>query len=247
MARYLLLQFRAELAVSDEERETFARQAEIPIPEIAVRNYLRAGADSPLLHEDLEDLSGVFIGGASTVSASQLETSPLLQQAAEDLSLIIERDIPTLASCFGFQLGARILGKELHKSEEEQESGSLFLELSREGEQDPLLQTLRDRETGKSGGFIITVHREGLRTLPEGTVRLVKNNYWEQAYRIRGKRFWAFQGHPELDFEAVKGRLWVYKNEYDLDDAAYEKILAQFRHHNEANDLLKVFCELHSS
>ncbi|MCB0329962.1 MAG: hypothetical protein KDD70_09870 [Bdellovibrionales bacterium] len=244
MSKYLLLQYREEAEVAKEEIETFARQAEIDVCQLDAWNYLgKEASHAAALHFD--KYVGVFIGGASTISVREHDSREALQLGVQDSKILVQEGIPTFASCFGFQLAALALECEVVHCPEEQENCSLAIHLTEEGLHDELLTKLQRTPGEVMVGHMITVHREGITSLPAGCVRLAQATYWEQIFRVEGKPFWAFQGHPEVDEQALRERLWIYREKYDLHTKEqFDEILSQYEPVHEANKLLAYFCEM---
>ncbi len=102
---------------------------------------------------------------------------------------------PVLGVCYGHQLLAYALGGTVRPTTGGFEIGTVDIELTEAGQEDPLLGALTDADDPPR---FHQVHGDVVGTLPPDAVHLAKNGHTElQAFRL-GDRTWAVQFHPEF-------------------------------------------------
>jgi GMP synthase (glutamine-hydrolysing) len=117
--------------------------------------------------------------------------------------------------------------------------GTFDLELTDEGQADPLLGTLPARFEAQLG------HNDRAASLPDGVVHLASSRLCAyQALRIPGKPIWATQFHPELDRETNLDRYRRYRANYGVRVAENATAEDVFRESPESSGLLKDFLDL---
>ena len=206
MKPFLLLSIRGEEAAADNEYESFLRftgllEAELPRVNLA---------QEELPEVDLDEWSGILLGGGPWNTSDAQETKSAAQVAAEKAILrllddVVSRDFPFLGACYGIGTLGLHQGALVDRSWPEP-VGPLSVSLTSEGETDPLF-------AGVPGDFAAYGgHKEAMVTLPTGAVQLATSAACPvQAFRV-GSNVYATQFHPELDLEGVCTRIDVYKN-----------------------------------
>lgn len=224
MKPFLLLATRAEDVPADEEYELFLRYAGVTEREL-VRVRMEA---APLGRIDLDDWSGIFVGGGPFNASDPAELKSPVQRRVEAefaalLDEVVERDFPFLGACYGVgTLGAH-QGARIDRTFAEPIS-VIDLELTEEGAADPLLAELPARFTGFVG------HKEAIAELPTSATLLVRGDVCPvQMFRV-GHNVYATQFHPELDLDGITTRIYAYAghgyfaaNELDLTLAAVRR------------------------
>jgi GMP synthase (glutamine-hydrolysing) len=111
-----------------------------------------------------------------------------------------------LFTCYSIGVLTRLLGGEVSRGYPE-DTGPVSVDLTADGESDPLLGTLAHRFTA------LTAHKEGAARVPEGATLLATNEACPvQAYRV-GERLYATQFHPEPTTRAFTERMAVYRDD----------------------------------
>ena len=99
-----------------------------------------------------------------------------------------------------------------------EDTGPVAVELTRDGQSDPLFGGLATRFTA------LTAHKEGAAEVPPGSVLLATNEACPvQAYRA-GDRLYATQFHPEPTTRDFTERMAVYRNDGYFEADAYDTI-----------------------
>ena len=217
MKPFLLLATRAEDDAADGEYGAFLKFGGLSEDQL-VRHRLEA---SPLPELDLDDYSGIILGGSPfTSSVPQHSKSEAQVRAEAELSTlmdeIVARDFPLLGACYGVGVVGTHQGAVLDGTYGEP-VGPTFVDLTEEGKTDPLLSVLPERFEAFVG------HKEAVTVLPPSAVRLAGSESCPvQAFRV-GRNIYATQFHPELDVPGIQARIEIYKNEgYFLPEKAGE-------------------------
>jgi GMP synthase (glutamine-hydrolysing) len=122
-----------------------------------------------------------------------------------------------LFTCYGIGVVTRMLGAEVSRAYPE-DTGPVAVDLTTEGESDPLLGTLAHRFTA------LTAHKEGAAKVPDGATLLATNEGCPvQAYRV-GDRLYATQFHPEPTTRAFTERMAVYRDDGYFPASDYDTV-----------------------
>ena len=175
------------------------------------------------LPDDVFDrYSGFLIGGSpfnitdpdSTKNESQRRLEADLERIAARAA---EARTAALFTCYGIGVVTRMLGGTVSRAWPE-DTGPVAVELTRDGQSDPLLGGLATRFTA------LTAHKEGAAEVPPGSVLLATNAACPvQAYRA-GDRLYATQFHPEPTTRDFTERMAVYRNDGYFEADAYDTI-----------------------
>jgi GMP synthase (glutamine-hydrolysing) len=132
--------------------------------------------------------AAMFFGGDMNVD--QEDEYPWLRDEKRLLRELLDRGTPVLGVCLGAQLLAEAAGGEVRKAERP-EIGWHEIELTPEGEADPLLGLMPQRF--ESFGYH---HYEWLE--PPGGVTLARSRLARQAFRLGERPAWGLTFHPEV-------------------------------------------------
>ena len=151
----------------------------------------RAGLDWPAP----ATVAGVVVTGSS---AMVTDREPWSERSADWLRRAVAAGLPVLGICYGHQLLADALGGVVADHPGGPEVGTVPIELTDAAGDDPLFRTLPHRFDAQAS------HRQSVRRLPDGAVRLAGNDFEpHHAFRI-GERAWGIQFHPEFGPEATR-------------------------------------------
>lgn len=143
----------------------------------------------------LAGLAGVVITGSHAMVS---EREPWSEGAAAWLRAAVQAGVPVLGICYGHQLLAHCLGGEVGYHPGGIEIGSVEVQLLPGASGDPVLGALPPVFP------VQVVHRQSVRTLPKGAVRLASNGHEpNQAFRV-GVAAWGVQFHPEFSAQAMR-------------------------------------------
>jgi GMP synthase (glutamine-hydrolysing) len=206
MKPFLFLGIRAQDAVADDEYAAVLRCARLDEPDVR-RVRLERDVLGPL---DLDDWSGIVVGGGPWNISDPEESKPAEQRRGEarlrDLALqVVEADFPFLGACYGIGTLGTLAGGVVDRTWSEP-IGAVTISLTEEGRADPLLGELPPVFDAFLG------HKEAVSTLPGGAVLLASSATCPvQAFRI-GQRVHATQFHPELDVDSIVMRIETYQD-----------------------------------
>jgi len=200
--KFLFLQFRENRKAALSEKKSFLRVLKIPPSQFKIKNFFREKVN--LSRKEILKFDGLIIGGSSEFSLSEKKEKKELwrkvKKAIDCLENIRKEKIPILGICFGHQILAYILGGEIGRVKNQEETGSSFVFLTEKGKSDLLF-------SGLPGKFIVQQgHKDSLKKLPPGAILLAKGRRCKiQAFRF--KNIYGVQFHPELNLRDVKLKL----------------------------------------
>ncbi|MCL6424220.1 glutamine amidotransferase [Brachybacterium sp. JHP9] len=185
--------------------------------------------DAPLPPIDLEEISGIILGGSPfNTSDPDEEKSPEQRRAESDLAAlldeVVEADFPFFGACYGVGTLGVHQGGLIDRTYGEA-VGGVTVTLTEEGLADPLV-----REAGVPAQFTGFVgHKEAVTQLPAHAVLLGSGeNAPVQMFRVR-ENLYATQFHPELDAAGLEHRIRVYRDNGYFDPAEMEDLIARVR------------------
>ena len=204
MKPFVLLATRAEDVPADEEYALFLRYTGLA-PDGLRRVRLEAG---PMPHLDLDEISGIFVGGGPFNASDPAEVKSPVQHRVESefaalLDEVVARDFPFLGTCYGVgTLGAH-QGAVIDRTHSEP-IGVVPVSLTAAGASDPLL-------AGMPATFEAFVgHKEAISQLPASATLLASSPTCPvQMFKV-GENVYATQFHPELDLEGITTRIHAY-------------------------------------
>jgi GMP synthase (glutamine-hydrolysing) len=234
---FLLLAVREDDAAADNEYDAFLGFTGLEESTLQRVRLERR----PLGEVDLDDWSGIFIGGGPFNASDPEASKSAVQQRVEAelhtlLDEVVARDFPLLGACYGIGIiGTHQRGVVDRRYAEP--IGPATITLTPEGRTDPLLADLPDAFDAFLG------HKEALSELPAGAVRLASSAACPvQAFRV-GSHVYATQFHPELDVQGLCTRIDVYKHAgyFEPDQADSLKEMARQAHVFEPPKILQRF------
>jgi GMP synthase (glutamine-hydrolysing) len=236
---FLLLGIRGEDAAADNEYESFLGFTGL---EESTLHRVRLER-RPLGSVDLDDWSGIFIGGGPFNASDAPATKSPVQRRVEAelhslLDVVVERDFPLLGACYGIGVIGTHQNGIVDRRYAEPIS-RVRIALTAEGRADPLLADLPDHFEAFLG------HKEAMSDLPPGAVRLASSVACPvQAFRV-GTNVYATQFHPELDVQGLCTRIDVYKHAgyFEPDQADSLKEMAREGHVFEPPKILHRFVQ----
>lgn len=226
MKPFLLLATRAEDRAADNEYASF-----LDFAGLDEQDFRRLRLERQALGDiDLDDWSGILLGGSPFNSSDPEEAKSALQRRVEaDLHRLLDRvvaaDFPFLGTCYG----VGILGQHQGAVVDHQYAepvGPVPVTLTPAGRRDPLLSGVPPTFQAFVG------HKEAISRLPPGAVLLAGAPACPvQAFRI-GSRVYATQFHPEMDAAALGIRIDVYRHAGYFDPGQADELKAQARRSN---------------
>lgn len=232
--RLLLLQIRDGKQVRREEHQSFVNYCRLRPEQIDILNVF----DTPAFSADVADgYDALLVGGASEANVLEPERYPFVDNAQRLLLNSLERDQPVFASCFGFQLAVLALGGRIRHKDQGFEMGTLPISLTLAAGKDPLFWDMPDPF------MAVSVHRQYATELPRQCQVLALTDACIHAFKVKDRRFWAFQFHPEVDKRILVERLTYYKAHYTDGDDHLDQVLANAVETPESNALMTAFVD----
>lgn len=201
---FVLLATRAQDGPADEEYALFLRFTGLP-PERLRRVRLERESMPDL---DLDEISGILVGGSPFNASDPIERKSAVQQRVEAeiaalVEAIVARDTPFLGACYGVGTLGTHLGAPIDGTYAEPIS-VVDVTLTAEGRDDPLAARLPETFPAFVG------HKEAISELPSGAVLLASSPTCPvQMFRL-GQNVYATQFHPELDLDGIVTRIHAY-------------------------------------
>ena len=156
---------------------------------------------------DVPDLGAAMVfGGAMHVD--QEGDNPWMRGEKRMLGKLLGRGVPLLGVCLGAQLLAEVAGAAPRRAPEP-EIGWKRIELTQEGQDDPVLGALPE-------ALDVFEWHSYEAPLPDGAVALARSQVCLQAYRLNGSPAWGLQFHPEVTMR----ELGVWLDNYTDDEDA---------------------------
>lgn len=138
---------------------------------------------------------GVIVPGSSS---SVREEARWMLGLQAWIRMTVEREVPFLGVCFGHQLLGEALGGRVEKNPVGREIGTVQIELTREGQADPLFAGIPRIFRANA------THQDAVVQLPPGATVLATNDHGLQAFRATPTAA-GIQFHPEMDADVVRG------------------------------------------
>jgi GMP synthase (glutamine-hydrolysing) len=188
----------------------------------------------------LRGMDAVVIGGSGDYSVHDPRSVRWVTALREVLDAALERGMPGFGVCFGHQLLGYHLGQPVNTDENHAELGTVEVELTGAGREDPLFRRLSVRFDVHTG------HSDHVDGVPEGVELMARNDRLQtQAFKVRGKRFYSTQFHPDMTGEEAHDRYHAYQASLRLASATHTVPSAAFQMgSDESVALLGLFFEL---
>lgn len=230
----LLIQIRDDTDTRIEELASFSHFCGVAVEQFRILNVF----DTPDCSDyDLQDIDAVLVGGSSEASVLDPEGYPFVTAIQQLLLRCIEQQLPTFASCFGFQLAVLALGGKIVHQSRDFEMGTLAISLSEYAQEDVLFGSL------PNPFMAVSVHRDSALSLPEGCVSLAFTKHCVHALKVSSAPFWASQFHPEVNRSILVQRLSQFREHYTQGDNHLQQVLTAAQETPHSNGLLKAFID----
>lgn len=230
---YRLLQARdPDEPVRAEERAAFAEKLGVALEQVVPYDLL---AEPARLADVTRGVDAVLVGGSGRYGIN--DDAPWLRPFVDLLGELAAHDVPTFASCFGFQGLVVALGEAVVSDPDGAEVGTFEVARCDGAEGDPVFGDLPVTFAAQCG------HKDRALALPAGAVHLVRSERCPyQALRL-GRNVYATQFHPELSQADNRQRFQRYFREYQsaFGEEEARSILDAFRPSPEATSVLPRF------
>lgn len=161
---------------------------------------------TPFPIEGLSEFDGLVFGGSGDCSVidpqNQAWVTPLLRIVEQTL----QTSLPAFGLCFGHQLLAKTLGAPVETRPDQAESGTISINLTKAGREDPLFGPLSSPFRAHTG------HSDSVMEVPTGVTLLASGEHHKaQAFRVEGRPFFSTQFHPDLTGAQAQERYRAYQ------------------------------------
>jgi GMP synthase (glutamine-hydrolysing) len=239
---FVLLATRAEDQPADEEYALFLRHAGLDERDL-IRVRLEA---EPMPDFDLDELSGIFVGGGPFNASDPPERKSAVQRRVEAefgalLDEVVARDFPFLGACYGVGTLGVHQGAPIDRTYAEPIS-VVPVTLTDAAASDPILAGLPPTFNAFVG------HKEAIRSLPASATLLGSSPTCPvQMFRVR-TNVYATQFHPELDVESITVRIHAYANHgyFAADELALTLAAVRRAEVSHPSRMLRAFVERHA-
>jgi GMP synthase (glutamine-hydrolysing) len=230
--KILVLQIRENLSVQIEEMESFIKFSGITSIHFDSFNVFKTPVfDSSIL----SGYDALIVGGASEASVLEPKKYPFVISIITTMQYCIKENFPVFASCFGFQAAVLALEGKITTQKSGFELGTYSMTMTSSAKLDPVFKGI------DNGFYAVSVHQEKATTLPNQCELLAYTESCAHAFRVKGKNFWAFQFHPELDMLTLKERLGIYQEKYTQNPDHFKETIDSLKETPQANLLVKNF------
>lgn len=232
----LVVQFRHGAEVAQEQKCFLAE-----FPELE-NKVTFVNATEEAMPTDLSPYAGLLLAGSAQYYLSKPEgIGPWQQDVFDLLDAALEKEMPVLGICFGFQLIASHQGATLTRIPEQKQSGTFMVTRFETGHEDELLGHLPEEHAA------LFAHQDAVVELPDHIVPLCRTERVEcTSFRLAGKRVWGTLYHPELNGHRVVERMSLIPDGGSgyRDGKSDEEVLALFSPTPEAASVLHRFAEI---
>ena len=231
--KILFLQVRKD-AMKEHEFLCFDRLMNVP-----QENFIRVDVFKDDLNLSLLDnVDAVILAGTGHYfegSGHPDELPGLIDLIKE----IYERKIPMLAIGYGHEAVALAFGGEVVQNPKLREIGTIEMERTMEGKDDPIFRHLPDN-------FYVQIgHNHSVTKPPPGTLDIITNHKKNccEVFVFEDCPIYAIQFHPELEHKDVVVRMNFYKKKYFDQGVELDKVIEQSRETPDANRILNLFID----
>ncbi len=233
--KILLMQIRDDEVTRKQEFDEFVRYGKLDPNQITVLDVFK----TPFFDvQIIDEYDALFVGGSSDASVRLPEVYIFVESCKKLMKHCYDNDVPTLASCFGFQLAVEALGKKIILDAEAMEMGTYDIILNDAAKTDKLFSGINDSFMAVSG------HKERALELPDNAILLASSTLCPyHAFTFKNKPFYAFQFHPEVDKDDLIARITRYKDRYLDGDGHLQKIIDSCQETPQSNQLIENFID----
>lgn len=235
--KILLMQIRGDELTLEEEFLSFVQFSDLREEQVTPINVYTTRQFEPKI---IEDYDALFIGGSSDATVRDEETFDFIPACKLLIRYCYAKNIPVLASCFGFQLAMKELGSNVILDKDNMELGIHPVELTAEAKLDKLLQGYPNHF------FVVSGHQERADSIPKDAILLAKTAKCPyHLVKFKDKPFYCFQFHPEIDRPVLISRITRYQRKYLGDDPeALQAVIDSATHETHwSNKLVKDFVD----
>lgn len=234
--KILFLQFRTDKSQKHERVCIMTKMKLLP-QNFEIYNVLDPNQKLPTA-ADLSNFAGIITGasGQFNITDEDNQIKKFIERARPLFIAMIQKDIPTLAICFGHQLIAQLFGGSVIRDNDQRETGTLEVTLTNTGKKAKIYQGVPMKFN------VVLGHRDSVVSLPKNAKLLAFSQKCRiESYQI-GENVFTTQFHPELNLDDLIWRLKLYP-EY-LNGQTIAEIRTQYQEITYAAKILTNFKKL---
>jgi GMP synthase (glutamine-hydrolysing) len=187
----------------------------------------------------LQDCDAVILAGSGEVELTSPRLTSVLPVVEAFVRAAAERGVPFLGVSFGHQLAVHAFHGTVVNDPALSELGISRVQLTGEGQGDPLFRGLPERFPAIAG------HNDSVEAPPPDFELLAGGDRCPiQALRLRDSVFYTLQFHPELDEDDLRLRIQHYRDRYVSSPDETDAALAELEPTPDANSLVMRFLGL---
>ena len=184
---------------------------------------------------ELAALAGIIVTGSHDMVTDRAEWS---ERTGQWLARAARAGVPVLGICYGHQLLAHALGGQVGYNPSGVEMGTVEIQLTPEGADDPLFRGLPPAFNANAS------HHQQVAVLPEDAVLLARSRFEpHHAFRV-GPCAWGVQFHPEFDAAVMRSYIEHEAEDLRRDGLDPESILTAVAPTPVAASVLGKFADL---
>lgn len=197
----LLVQFRTDGSEA-HERDCFREAFESKDVDFECVNAVKDDISGDML----AGKDGVILGGSGQYYLSNGDGADTwVPRSIEFIKKTLDKDIPTLGICYGYQILGKALGGDVIREEDRKETGTFTITSLPDSEDDPLFTGIPDSFEAQLG------HKDVLVGLNGNTYSLAESEkVHPQGFKVKGAQAWGVLFHPELNARRMKERMDMF-------------------------------------
>jgi len=219
MKKVLILQFRPEKEVSDDEFKAFLKYGGLNEKEVE-----RIEAHEGFKDIDLDDYSALIIGGSPYSVSDGKKTDAQIKTEEKLFKLMREvkkKDFPYWGNCYGLGTIATACNGIVSQDKYSESVGAVEILLNENAKKDDLLSGLDEKF------YAFVGHKEACQIVPPDAILLASSKTCPIQLIRYGKNVYASQFHAELDSDGLALRIEYYKDKGYFKSEDAEKLIKE--------------------
>ncbi|MBT4153089.1 MAG: hypothetical protein HOE53_00380 [Candidatus Magasanikbacteria bacterium] len=227
-----IIQYRTDISKQHEQRCFLEEYADI------AERIVFLDAITEIFPDNLFNVGGVILAGSGEFMLGNGDGEGTWKdRTLTFIDRLIEKDIPLLGVCFGYQFIALHYGASITNAELMRESGTRIMRVLEAAKEDPLFAHMPAVFDAQFG------HKETIINLPDHLIALAGTDQVEvNSFRVEGTRVWGTLAHPEINPQRMMDRLGMYPAY--AEGQSFDHISRGLRESPEATSLLHAFAAI---
>ncbi|KPU45730.1 GMP synthase [Oxobacter pfennigii] len=184
---------------------------------------------------DINDVSAIIITGSHSMVSDFEDWSVMLSKWLKDTA---SGKVPILGICYGHQLLAQTFGGTVGYHPRGKEFGTVYIELTEDGEKDPLLGVLPEKFFGH------VAHSQTAIKVPPEALVLAGNEFEPHHAFALKNNIWGVQFHPEFTMDITHSYIEKLEDSLKIEGYDIKALKSSLQDNDYGKILLKRFIEL---